>query len=180
MTFLLCCLLCNNTFFSKTNPKQCTLTFSIKKPIIFSLFYNRSFILLFLLYIGQTDSSFNRNVGAPIPFIGTTLQSMNIMLNIVTHNIDVLHSASDDVGIRNELYHVFSFLLEWCTTSSNAMSSTNNKIKETSNIEILLEKTIILIGYYARGSAERQQSLHYGSHPTPLQKLCNLPFKFLA
>ena len=102
------------------------------------------------------------------------------MLNIVTHNIDVLHSASDDVGIRNELYHVFSFLLEWCTTSSNAMSSSNNKIKETSNIEILLEKTIILIGYYARGSAERQQSLHYGSHPTPLQKLCNLPFKFFS
>lgn len=60
------------------------------------------------------------------------------------------------------------------------MSSTNNKIKETSNIEILLEKTIILIGYYARGSAERQQSLHYGSHPTPLQKLCNLPFKFFS
>ena len=44
----------------------------------------------------------------------------------------------------------------------------------------ILEQTIVLMGYYARGSTERQQSLHWGSHPTPLQRLCNLPFQFFS
>ena len=36
------------------------------------------------------------------------------------------------------------------------------------------------MGYYERGSPQRQQSLHWGSHPTPLQRLCTLPFRYFS
>ena len=121
------------------------------------------------------EELFNRHVGSPVPFVGTTLQALGIMLDIAKHNIDVLHTASNDVGIRNEMYHVFSFLLEWCISEAPKKNGVNS---ETS--DLLLERTICLMGYYARGSTERQQSLHWGSHPTPLQRLCNLPFRFFS
>ncbi len=125
----------------------------------------------------RNTSQFNRHVASPIPFIGTTLQILHIMLKISTRNIDVLHAASSDTGTQNELYHIFAYLLEWCT-SDNVNTITNHE--QEMEADQILEQTIILIGYYARGSAERQQSLHWGSHPTPLQRLCNLPFQFFS
>ena len=119
----------------------------------------------------KTAPQFNRYVGSPIPFVGTALQSLRIMLNIAEHNINVLHTAASDTGIQNELYHVFAYLLEWCALEIKV---------ENDEISQLLEHTIIMMGYYARGSTERQQSLHWGSHPTPLQRLCNLPFRFFS
>ena len=149
--------------------------------------------------IGRRNTSqFNRHVASPIPFLGTTGQSLRIMLRIASHNIDVLHYASSGTGTRNELYHIFAYLLEWCTDSSSGSSRSTTAATATAattattlnNLPInhaeemeadhILEQTIVLMGYYARGSTERQQSLHWGSHPTPLQRLCNLPFQFFS
>ena len=137
-------------------------------------------------------AQFNRHGASPIPFGSTTAQAQEIMLTIAEHNIDVFQEALNAPGIQNEVYHVFSFLLEYCTSAplskitspsrggASAPSSSGGAGGGDADKEKLLDNIIILMGYYARGSPQRQQSLHWGSHPTPLQRLCTLPFRYFS
>ena len=136
-------------------------------------------------------AQFNRHGASPIPFGRTTAQAQKIMLTIAEHNINVFQEALGAPGIKNEVYHVFSFLLEYCNKGSkissspsrsglSTNSSSNRDIDKAVQLKMLLDNTIVLMGYYARGSPEGQQSLHWGNHPTPLQQLCNLPFRYFS
>jgi hypothetical protein len=139
-------------------------------------------------------AQFNRHGASPIPFGSTTVQTQEIMLTIAEHNIDVFQEALNAPGIQNEVYHVFSFLLEYCTTEPSSRTTSPSRGGATASSgslsgggtgsdadkEKLLDNIIVLMGYYARGSPQRQQSLHWGSHPTPLQRLCTLPFRYFS
>lgn len=48
------------------------------------------------------------------------------------------------------------------------------------DLECLFAELIVLMGFYARGNQQNQESLHWGQAPTPLCRLCSLPFHYFS
>ena len=44
--------------------------------------------------------------------------------------------------------------------------------------DILIRKTLVLMGYHGVMNKTNQESLNWGTQPTALQKICSLPFRF--
>lgn len=105
-----------------------------------------------------------------VPFTVITCQILDIVLCIAENDLHIFEEGLGQHTLQ-ESYHVFSYLLEHCARSRNSNEKTTH---------LLLERAILLMGFYARCGSSHQQNLNWGNHPTPLQRLCTLPFKFFS
>ena len=44
----------------------------------------------------------------------------------------------------------------------------------------MLAEAVLAMGYYSLRSPKNQERLHWGKRPTPLDRLCDLPFRYFS
>ena len=88
-------------------------------------------------------------------------------------NLETLQDMMGSSDMRVEAYHLVSFLLsfstrEWRQPSRRAVHQS------------IINELLLFIGYFCLLRPTNQDVLHWGSHPTILQKLCDLPFDYFC
>ena len=76
--------------------------------------------------------------------------------------------------MRVEAYHLVSFLLSYSTREWKHQPARRGLLQS------MLNELLLFIGYFCLLRPRNQDVLHWGSHPTILQKLCDLPFDYFC
>ena len=76
--------------------------------------------------------------------------------------------------MRVESYHLVSFLLSYSTREWKHQPARRGLLQS------IINELLLFIGYFCLLRPRNQDVLHWGSHPTILQKLCDLPFDYFC
>jgi len=80
---------------------------------------------------------------------------------------------------RQELYHLFVCLLEYCTSRLQGTRPSQSRGQDSGQEENeLLHETIVLLGYYCLRRSENQGVVCYGEGQTLLSKIASLPLHY--
>ncbi|KYQ91649.1 hypothetical protein DLAC_07426 [Tieghemostelium lacteum] len=122
------------------------------------------------------------------PVANSTIEISNTLLQLVNDSLQLFIKlsildlpfiqsflGSDDYQI--EFYHFVNHLLRYTTQKTNLNNNLNGTQQNPIQIQIL-DRIIVLLGYYSIKNERNQEILHWGEQETILHKLCTLPLVY--
>lgn len=101
--------------------------------------------------------------------IRISIFALKTLSHMARLNLEIFHECLRECSLQTELYHLIVFWLTYITSS---------KWKDGSDIDVLFQELVVLLGYACLKSPENGALLRFGSSPVILQLLSYMPFKY--
>ena len=95
--------------------------------------------------------------------------TIDVLNTIARLDLQMFQTSLNSSSLQPQFYHVLNFLLDKGIAADD---------KSTDFADVLIRKTLVLMGYHGVTNKTNQESLNWGTQPTALQKICSLPFRF--
>lgn len=154
-------------------------TMSLKQPVAFllsaisetGLVSLPSLLTSVLLQATNKLSSEQASYIIPSNFEEVATGVLKVLNNLALLDIKFLQRILARTDLKMEFFHLMSFLLSHCTSKWKISND---------QIGMLLQESLLLLGYFALFHPSNQAVLRWGKSPTILHKVCDLPFAFFS
>lgn len=154
-------------------------TLSLKQPVVFllsaisetGLVSLPSLLTSVLLQATNKSSSDQASYNIPSNFEEVATGVLKVLNNLALLDIKFLQRILAMPDLKMEFFHLISFLLSHCTSKWKVAND---------QIGMLLQESLLLLGYFALFHHSNQAVLRWGKSPTILHKVCDLPFAFFS
>mmetsp|Transcript_946 Transcript_946/g.2222 ORF Transcript_946/g.2222 Transcript_946/m.2222 type:complete len:1635 (-) Transcript_946:48-4952(-) len=124
---------------------------------------------------------------ARLRFIAATgLRTLNLLACL---DLDSVQEILSSPAMPFELQQLFRYVLMQCEDEDATMPApprynwstmSQNQVADNVPREELFAELIVFLGFYAQSNEKNQESLNWGRAPTPLVRLCSVPFPYFS
>lgn len=130
-------------------------------------------LLLSLLMAVAPPTRDNATPTLPQHTLMTTILVLKVLNNTARLDLHLVQEAVADQGVQMEFHHVLEYLLGYIASKVGVPSP-------PTGTEEMLAETVLAMGYCSLQCPCNQEHLHWGKAPTPLKRLCDLPFRYFS
>ena len=123
----------------------------------------------------------------PSSAVSTAILALKVLNNAARIDVKLLQTQLSSTGSDLETYHIIEHLLGHVAGCIPRVPNAVNDISSNGTLKLraipwdasheLLAELMLLIGYLCYGNPKMQELVHWGHSPTPLQRICRMPFR---